>query len=154
MELQSTNYARLIAWLAYKRHNVILGKTQLQKLLFISYGCTLARRGQKLFTDDTPKVWPFGPVFPRTYKRYQPEYIELSDEEKIAFVKDIDTLKMVVDITDSYYDRSAVHLTAWSHKDGSPWRKAFIDNGKRWNGKIKDEDIEAFFSSDSWKEGL
>lgn len=154
MKLQSTDYARLIAWLAYNRHHVILGKTQLQKLLFICYGCYLVKRNSKLFEDDTPKVWPFGPVFPKTYKKYQPEYIDLSSDEKIAFVNDINTLRMIVYIVDSYYNRSAAHLTAWSHKDGSPWRKSFIENEKRWNGEIKDEDIKLFFSSNNWKEGL
>lgn len=154
MELQSTNYARLIAWLAYNKHHVILGKTQLQKLLFICYGCNLAQGRGKLFDDDIPKAWPFGPVFPKTYKRYQPENIELSNDEKATFANNLPTLQMIVKIVDNYYNRSAVQLTAWSHKDGSPWRKTFIKNKKKWNCEIEEDDIKEYFSSTIWNEGL
>ena len=70
MELSSIDYAKLISWLALHRSHVTLGRTQVQKILFICYGLYYAKNNRLLFDDDKPQAWPFGPVFPRSYKRY------------------------------------------------------------------------------------
>lgn len=86
MELTSIDYTRLISWLAYYKHKTILNKTQMQKILFMCYGLYLTKHNEPLFSDDTPKAWPFGPVFPRSYKRYV-EVVpnDLSIDDKKAF---------------------------------------------------------------------
>lgn len=69
MKLTSLDYADLLNWIAYNKYGALLNKTQINKLLFICYGMYLAATGGKvLFEDDTPKAWPYGPVFPRVYK--------------------------------------------------------------------------------------
>ena len=95
--LISLDYVKLLAWLAYYKCNVILNKTQMQKILFMCYGQALViKNDTPLFVDDTPKAWPFGPVFPRSYKRYE-ETIpsDLTSDEKEQYAKDINILKMI-----------------------------------------------------------
>lgn len=46
-------------------HEHPLNKTQAQKLLYCCYGAILAQFDERL-TDEHPKAWPYGPVFPRT----------------------------------------------------------------------------------------
>ena len=70
MELTSIDYANYLRYLAMERFFTILNKTQVNKMLFICYGLYLSMTNKKLFSDDTPKAWPFGPVFPRVYKRF------------------------------------------------------------------------------------
>lgn len=163
MVLTSVEYVRLIAWLAYNKCRITLGKTQMQKILFICYGLYLVANNDnekniqhRMFTDDTPKAWPFGPVFPRTYKRYREDMpINLTDQEKATFLEDKDNLKRVASITTQLCYLSARQLTNWSHQADSPWSKALLANNKvNWNALISDEDIYQFFSSTSWKDGL
>ena len=158
MTLTSIDYTRLISWLAYYKHNTILNKTQMQKLMFICYGLYLTNHDTPLFTDDTPKAWPFGPVFPRSYKRYQevkPQ--DLSKEDKMAFLQDKDTLMMITRVVDSYYSCPANTLSEWSHQSGSPWAKTIFDadNGKiEWNKPIDKIIIKEYFNSGEWRRGL
>lgn len=156
MELTSIEYAKLIAWLAFKNDRITLGRTQIQKILFVCYGLFYATKGRLMFDDDTAKAWPFGPVFPRSYKRYN-YYIdsELSEEEKKSFAEDVETLKMITTVTHklSYY--SARDLTAWSHQPGTPWAKVILDQKDiKWNTELNKDDIRAYFSSGDWKRGL
>ncbi len=158
MNLTSINYMQLISWLAYYKHRTILNKTQMQKLLFMCYGVYLSKHDSPLFVDDTPKAWPFGPVFPRTYKRYV-EMVprDLSREEKSAFLKDKDTLVDITRIVDTYYACSANTLSEWSHQPGSPWAQTvFSDggNGVTWNKVIEPEVIRRYFSGEQWRQGL
>lgn len=89
MEITSLDCAKLlqnIAWVYYKR---ILNKTQIHKILFFAYGIYLARYDKKLFTDDTPKAWPFGPVFPKVNRsiNYMATYTFTEEKKHAFFVK-------------------------------------------------------------------
>lgn len=157
MTLTSINYARLIAWLAFNKHRITLNRTQLQKILFVCYGLYMAKHdGNHLFGDDTPQAWPFGPVFPRSYTRYNNIIgSELTTEEKAEFLKDTDTLKQIVSITDKLCYYTAKSLTAWSHQPDTPWSKVVIQNNKVcWRAELKDEDIKKYFSDGTWQQGL
>lgn len=158
MELTSIDYARLISWIAYYKHKTILNKTQMQKLLFICYGLYLRDHNNPLFSDDTPKAWPFGPVFPRLYKRYiEAVPQDLSENDKIAFLEDRNTLAMITQIVDSYYHYSANTLSDWSHQKDSPWAKTvFSGDGSSvtWNKVIEQQTIKEYFKSELWEKGL
>lgn len=80
--------------------------------------------------------------------------IELSSDEKLAFLNAANALRITVDVVDRFYDRSASQLTSWSHKDGSPWRRGFIEGNYKWNSPINDEWIEEFFNLENWEAGL
>lgn len=152
--LTSLDYMKLMARLAYSKHGVILSKTQLQKLLFIFYGVSLAK-DKKPFSDDTPKAWPYGPVFPRVYKRYRETIpTELLESEKSAFMQDLDLLKSAVNVVDNYVHHSAYTLSDWSHRPGSPWSET-IAEASTWNAEIDENLIIKFFRDDKkWQMGL
>lgn len=148
----SLEYMKLVAWLAHSRHDVILNKTQMQKILFMCYGLYLACTGKKLFNDDTPKAWPYGPVFPRVNKRYNPNLTptDLSESEKKMFIENKDALGIIVKTVDKCYKLSAQYLTNWSHKEGSPWNiTLYGEDGKNqnieWNKVIDDDLIKSYF---------
>lgn len=157
MELNSLEYVKLIAWIAAFKHRVILNKTQMQKLLFMCYGQALAMEGSPLFVDDTPKAWPFGPVFPRSYKRYEEVMpSDLSPEEKNRFAQNIPILQMIARTVADYCHVSATRLSDWSHSKGSPWWNTVFDpqKGSAWNREIPIEMITSYFQSDNWKTGI
>lgn len=156
MELTSTLYAHLLAWIAYYKHRVILNKTQMQKLLFMCYGQALAEHHILLFNDDRPKAWPFGPVFPRVYKRYEEQIpTDLSVEEKQQFASSPDILRMISITVANYCHVSAVRLSDWSHQNGSPWQQTVFSGDKPgWNREIQQSVIIDYFSNQSWSSGI
>lgn len=150
-------------WLAFYKCRVTLNKTQVQKLLYICYGLYMVAHNEsaaaiskKLFSDDTPKAWPFGPVFPRSYKRYAITPIQLSEEEKETFKRDAQTLSQIWIVVKNLCTVPAADFTRWSHQEGAPWSKALFGDGKpfEWNVPIKDEDIYNYFKTKEWTQGL
>lgn len=158
-QLSSVDYARLIQYTAQKFHKVLLNKTQINKILFYVYGVYLAETGETLFNDDTPKAWPYGPVFPIANKKINPqEVISSFSEEKItAFKKNTRALQIVAKAVHKMYNMSALSLTRWSHQEGSPWYKTIylfdregniIDTKQNpWNSEIKNSLISSYFSN-------
>lgn len=148
----SIDYGRLIQYTSQKLHLQQLNKTQVNKILFYVYGRYLAITGEKLFTDDTPKAWPYGPVFPRVNKRTNPsEVIRFTQEEADMFKSNETAVRIVVDAVNHMHNMSAVYLTEWSHKEGSPWFRTLyegMEQGKQraWNTVIPDDYIKEYFS--------
>ena len=120
--LTSLDYSDLLRFLAFNRHGVVLNKTQVNKLLFMCYGFYLSQKGERLFTES-PKAWPYGPVFPTVYKRfgYRNMPVTLSECQKKAFNSNELALKICISIVDKYCYTSAYNLSVWSHQKGSPW---------------------------------
>lgn len=157
MELTSIDYARLIQYAAQKLHMTQLNKTQINKILFYVYGVYYAETGKLLFKDDTPKAWPYGPVFPIVNKKVN------SDEIINTFPKDTlqefnnhpKALELVKSAVNAMHSMSAVSLTQWSHKEGSPWYDAlYVKNEKgdiveqnKWNTQISADLIKGYFSN-------
>ncbi len=155
MNPTSLDYANLIAWIALTKHGVRLGKTQLQKLLYIFYGLALARFNDVPFNDDTPKAFPFGPVFPRSYKRYDGTVRSLTQTDKDLFMQKVDLLRLATWVTDNFGMLSATTLSEWSHRDEAPWKKAvYRDNTPAWGREITREDILDYFRRTDWNVGL
>lgn len=155
MNPTSLDYANLIAWIALMKHGVRLGKTQLQKLMYIFYGLAIAKNGNPPFDDDTPKAFPFGPVFPRSYKRFDGTVRDLTQTDKDSFMQNADLLKLATWVTDSFCMHSATTLSEWSHKDDAPWKKTvYRDNKPAWGREISTEDISEYFNRDNWYLGL
>lgn len=155
MELISLQYAHLLAWIAYYKHHVILNKTQMQKMLFMCYGQALTM-GVTLFSDDKPRAWPFGPVFPRTYKRYDEQIPNgLSVKEKEQFASSPDILRMISRTVAQYCHVSATRLSDWSHQIDSPWQQT-VFSGERpeWNREIQQSVIINYFKNPSWRIGI
>ena len=148
--LTSVDVANLLRNFALKEHFVNLNKTQVNKLLFMCYGFYLASTGKKLFLE-TPKAWPYGPVFPNLYKSYYlfsvPIYIE--DEKQMEFDSDLKAKNICKQVIDKFCRVSAYDLSMWSHQPGSPWHDTVYGvNGKKtgWNKEISDDVIKAYFA--------
>ncbi len=156
MSLKSTDYARLIQYAAQKLHMTRLNKTQINKILFYVYGVYYAQTKKLLFEDDTPKAWPYGPVFPIVNKKVNPDEIIQSFTKDVIdeFNKEPQALELVKEAVDAMYKMSAVSLTRWSHQEGSPWyntlyvkdRDGNITEQKKWNTPIPLDLIGNYFS--------
>lgn len=154
-EYTSLDILRLITWIAYYKNGVILNKTQVQKILYICYGLSLAKTGKELFKDDTPKAWPFGPVFPITYRQYTEHYPRtITEKEKDKFSK-IPIIQDIFDVVERYCRYSSKSLSEWSHQINGPWWKAVYKEGSgaKWNNQISNDSIEEYFKGE-WKRGL
>lgn len=150
-ELKSIDYARLIQFAALKNHGVLLNRTQINKILFYVYGRYLAEECVPLFTDDTPKAWPYGPVFPIVNKQIDPsENIRGFSDKKVALYRNNrKAMDIVLDAVNKMCKISAYKLTQWSHQNGSPWYDTLFGENKtaKWNTQISDETIKTYFSN-------
>ena len=142
LEYDSVFMAQAIRY-SGKIHNYQLNMTQLNKLLYIAYGMRLVSHRERLVIEH-PAAWPYGPVFPRVNR-----HIKLSDP--ITDVQytglSADIKNLIDDVVSNLGDVRAGTLSAWTHKEGSPWYKALARNEGKWNVKIDDDDIYTFFYS-------
>jgi len=126
---------------------MVLNVTKVQKLLFIAYGYFLAKYNRVL-TDEAPRAWPFGPVFPKTrkfidYGKLTPleyDYLNLikKDEELTTFIN-----QLIEDMGNV----SASQLSGWSHEEGTPWFKTTKQRGFKWGDPIPDDYIKEYFAT-------
>ena len=128
----------------------------MQKLLFMCYGQALTMGNEPLFADDKPKAWPFGPVFPRSYKCYEEEMpTNLTNDEKNRFAQNIPILQMIARTVGAYCHTSATRLSDWSHSKGSPWwSTVYAPEGSAWNRDIPLEKIKSYFQKETWRNGI
>lgn len=147
----SVDVARLAGWLAWDKCDVTLGKTQMQKILFICYGVWLANKSGRLF-DERPAAWPFGPVFPRVYVWYSARKPKPMTSAEVEFWRGHpDVTQFVWAGVRKLCRVSARRLTEWSHRPGGPWRDVALSNP--WGKVIPDDRIRTFFKGD-WFVGL
>ena len=126
---------------------VDMNMTKIQKLMYISYGLYLALYEDRL-VDEHPQAWPYGPVFPASRNKLskmnlyeisksEPDLANIVSNERVSALMDM--------VYDSFGQYSASQLSAWSHKEGSPWEKAVSQQGFRWGGQMDDGDIRSYF---------
>lgn len=98
--------------------------TKLQKLLYDLDGGLLARNINAV--DEHCRAWQYGPVYPKVFTKINPEdfnknYDNLNIDE-IDSKEHADIIKKMVEVVlDNFGQYSAGKLSAWSHRDGSPW---------------------------------
>lgn len=150
-EYNSVELARYMRALAFQQ-GLTLNVTQAQKLLYMLYGYSLAKRGRKI-TDEQPQAWPYGPVFPKTRDDFKLSLEIIKDMSKIdpSFRNDKDLTEDIKTILKKYGNTSALQLTKWSHKKDSPWDKTrklsfFLYGEEVYGDEIPDEYIEEYFS--------
>lgn len=122
-----------------------LNVTQVQKLLFIVYGFYLAKLGYRI-VNESPKAWPYGPVFPKTRKdEIHSKTYSIKDLEDEIEQEDIIIIQNIVKV---FYKNSAKTLSNWSHNSDSPWSLTVNDLGEdhKWNVPINDDYIVDYFS--------
>lgn len=132
--------ASLIAY-AFVKKGIAEGKPvtqmKLQKMVYFAHGYHLAKYGVPLIEEGF-EAWRFGPVVPsiyHTYKLYGSG--EIRDADLIATAEfhenNLSSLSPTAWEAINYTweatkDISAVRLSTWTHKAGSPWAEAFKPN--------------------------
>jgi uncharacterized phage-associated protein len=138
--------AKLLLALAYEK-GIVLNTTKVQKMLYILYSYYMAKHDIQIFSE-TPKAWPYGPVFPRTRKKVEFGIVykrENSDLSKIIAEDGlVDKFNSVIDI---YSKFTAGQLSDWSHMKDSPWEKTTKLFGFKWGDFIPDNYIKEYFSN-------
>lgn len=122
-----------------------LNATQLQKLLYVTYGLMYAAFERRV-CKESPQAWPYGPVFPRAQKRF--EKIKESDlgQPGLEEIEKDAELTEVIDATiDTFSGFSATRLSDWSHEDGGPWHLTTQLPDFKWGAQIPDEYIQEYF---------
>ena len=100
-----------------------LTNMQLQKLVLISQGYTLALLDRPLYYHNT-HAWQWGPVIPKLYKslqKYGRNFVteELSAEDSLD--KNSEEMEIVRGVWKGYGHLSGGQLSALTHKPGTPW---------------------------------
>jgi len=119
-----------------------LSQGQLQKLVYIAHGWTLAFFDQPL-TGDRPEAWSFGPVYRRladALARYGNRSVSeqiLGDENfsghhmahADAVRSELDTIErdLIRTVYQEYGSLEASQLSNWTRNSGAPWAQVFAD---------------------------
>jgi uncharacterized phage-associated protein len=118
-----------------------MSNTKMQKLLYIIYGVYMSLYKEKIFKEQ-PKYFPYGPLFPRVYNKY--------DILKSQTINDIDIdirVKNVIRfVLKSFGKLSANELTIWSHLKDSPWDK-MNQKDTKFGNPLDDGEIRDYFSN-------
>lgn len=103
-----------------KNNGFNCGYTKGQKLLYCCYGVVLGLYGIRL-TQEHPKCWQLGPVFPRAFKAHHKNRIK-PDQYNLIFSNAPEWLKFAVDATiDNFGSWTAAQLVNLTHQKDSAW---------------------------------
>ena len=121
-----------------------LTNMQLQKLVFLAQGYSLALLGECIYDRQT-HAWQWGPVIPRLYKALQTYgsgvvtgVLPVEDGDSITS----DQQEVVAGVWDAYGSYSGSQLSALTHKQDSPWAKQW--ELKRFD-PIPIDDIKSYY---------
>lgn len=151
MKVQRESYkselvAEYLLALAYARRKV-LNVTKVQKLLYMAYGYFLSNKNRMLISES-PKAWPFGPVFPVAREKVNySEIISIEDPKFDIIKEDKEVGEFFTTLIDKYAKYSTSQLSQWSHEENSPWDLTTKKNRFKWNSPIDDKLIKAYFST-------
>lgn len=97
---------------------------------------------------ESPRAWPYGPVFPMTRKHVDFHSFPPSVDADIfsEINQDDQLIKWANHVVDKYEHYSASQLSNWSHKDGGPWDKVVNQEKCPWDTIIPDVTIKEYFS--------
>lgn len=146
MTYDSVLVAEYLRAVAFSK-KINLNVTKVQKLLYILYGYFLSKHN-RVIINESPKAWPYGPVFPRTRNEVKfDSIVELTDSKFEALKEDEQLVDAVKHVVDKYAGYSAGQLSGWSHSENGPWDKTLKANDLKWNSVIEDKLIKDYFSS-------
>ncbi|HEV7684881.1 MAG TPA: type II toxin-antitoxin system antitoxin SocA domain-containing protein [Pyrinomonadaceae bacterium] len=124
-----------------------LTNMQLQKLVYIAHGYTLAILHDPLIGQNV-EAWRYGPVIRDLYKALQmygagqvTDFIAQPSGETLS-----STHRAIVDVVEEAYGRfTGPQLSTMTHKADTPWAKSY-DPRSFWNSDpIPDGDIETYY---------
>lgn len=151
--LTSLDWARLVQLASYNYCNVVLGKTQINKILYYVYGVYYAMHGERMFEGDELQAWTYGPVFPTVYRKIVVGDLPMFGDSKKQEFTNHPAFGILCAACKTMPYKSAIELTEWSHQEGSPWYKAIYASENyeatkkpKWGTPISDEDLQEYFS--------
>lgn len=133
---------------------------KLNKLVYIAYGWVAGALHRKLF-DEEIQAWTYGPVIPSLYNEFKhfkdkpitersaympdPSYPNFDELSEPSIDKNDEDVVLLLDKVWKFYgDKTAASLVKFTHKEDSPWYKAYDGN----HGKpIPYEEIEKYFEN-------
>lgn len=136
--LNSVDVAEKIRHIAASDFKLNLNMTQAQKLLYIFYGIELARAKTRL-TDEHPRAWPFGPVFPNVHRKLNLLRVPTNPR---GIPKEI--VSLLREVINAFGETTVSRLSEWSYSTGTPWDKVPKD---KWGRPLSDCDIFEYFLS-------
>ena len=107
-----------------------LTNMQLQKLVFLSQGYTLAILDHPLYYHNT-HAWQWGPVIPKLYKPLQKFGRSLVTDQLEAddtLPQDSEEMEIVRAVWEGYGHLSGGQLSALTHKPNTPWSTTWESN--------------------------
>lgn len=147
LRMDSTLIAKALCYRASSSGHAIC-KKQVQSMLFILYGKTLARDGSRL-TIEHPQMWEYGPVFPKAYAAVKGTSDESFKEVSEKLERDSPQISALLDETIARCAwRESRDLTASLLAEGSPCHNAKSRNkeGKK-TARMDDTEIRDWFLS-------
>ena len=127
-----------------KRYGYECNNTKIQKLLYLFVGFCLINEIKEIYDiDETPKLWPYGPVFPKIHKRF--DSIKDNENTEIQSTYDEKTKKILEETVRQWGKISAGQLSSWSHMKNSPW-DMLVKEGAKWNTEINLNYIKIYFA--------
>jgi len=152
MALWSTQFANRFISLATSEP---LTHMQIQKLVYISHGWSLALKNQKL-TIDSPEAWRYGPVYRLVWDnlKYAGEYPitkEIPENRILPYADaelgewDESSDEIVEAVFRFYGGLEAFQLSALTHKEGTPWKKIYRPSTSRQGMPIPSSMIREHF---------
>ena len=144
-ELDSYALAMALRYMG-RRADHFLNMSQIQIILYISYGVWLARKGERL-TVEHPQAWQFGPVFPRAYNRCRKD----DGTGQVEYDTLASAYPEVIRFLEERFRRYAwvpAKLVTEPHTvNGTPWDGARLSSPDKWGAALSDDDIREWFSS-------
>lgn len=128
---------------------------QMQKLLYLTEGWSLAVNGTSLFRDPI-EAWDHGPVVPDIYfalrgygaRPIVTKLVDLDEDgEVVEAVASFTEHEMAVieNVWNGYGNWSGPELIRLTHEEGSPWHTAYYNNRNDRNARIPRLDIRDWF---------
>lgn len=129
-----------------RRMGIYLTHMQLQKLVYIAHGFSLAGLHRPLIAEPVT-AWKYGPVIPRVYQAFK-EYGGSVIPQPINtpyFSHDVEQL--IQSVVNSYGRLSGVQLSELTHQVGTPWYNVWVHESGHLtdNAVIPDHAIKSHY---------
>lgn len=114
------------------------------KLVYFAQGCSLARNGRPLFSDEI-QAWDLGPVVRSVYDAFSPCGSRPISSVCGAYSPNLfspDDLELLMDVFNYFGQFTPYALVNMTHEQGTPWREVYV---RGQNNPISTEQMKAYF---------
>ncbi len=115
------------------------------KLVYLCHGWMLGNTGDRLINEPV-EAWRYGPVIPSVYRRFKAfrgEPITIPETDLSGIFSEYQS-KLIRKVLEAYKGYSAIHLSAITHRPGTPWSKVYRD-GSGAGAIIPDPMIQEYY---------